>query len=42
MSVTGEKMSLSEAQWNFMVHHKLLELVVKKPKYKGTIGCMNM
>ena len=37
-----EKERVSEVVWNSKVHEPLYTLVTKHPKYKGTMGSMNM
>jgi len=37
-----DQRGLTEANWNFKVHHPLLDLVVGNPKYGGMVEQMNM
>ena len=37
-----EKLGLSEAEWNEMVHKPMYDLVVEHPKYNAAMGCINM
>ena len=37
-----EKERFSEVVWNSKVHEPLYTLVTEHPKYKGTMGSMNM
>ena len=37
-----DQRGLSEANWNFKVHHPLLDLVVGHPKYGGMIEQINV